>query len=217
MSEPTPRTTLSRIPSRGSHDRAVIDAILDEALYCHVGVATGDGPVVVPTAHWRQGDELFVHGFVGSRLVRALAGGSPACVTITLFDGLVLARSAFHHSVNYRSVMVFGVGRPVDEPAEKAAALEAFLDTLAPGRWAHIRAPDPGEMKRTRVIALPLDEASAKVRAGPPVDDEPDMELPVWAGVVPASLTWGAPRPSPDMPADRAAAALGLPRGYRSS
>jgi nitroimidazol reductase NimA-like FMN-containing flavoprotein (pyridoxamine 5'-phosphate oxidase superfamily) len=191
---PSDRTALHRLPERGHHDRATIDAILDEALICHLGLVDPEGrPFVIPTIHARAGDHLYVHGSPASRALRAGAKGIPACVTVTLLDGLVLARSAFHHSMNYRSVVVYGTATKVDDPAEKVAALEAIVEHVVAGRGDGCRAPDAKEVTGTLVLRLPLDEASAKVRTGPPVDDEADMGLDVWAGVVPMRLVPGEP------------------------
>ena len=195
----TTRTSLRRLPRRGSHDRPTIDAILDEALVAHMGFALDGQPFVVPTLHARVGDEVLVHGSAASRALRALAGGAPLCLTVTLIDGLVLARSAFHHSVNYRSVVLLGQARLISDPGEKSAALEAFVERLVPGRWESVRAPTRKELKATRVLALPIDEASAKVRSGPPGDDPEDHALDAWAGVVPLALRADAPEPDPGL------------------
>ena len=190
---------MRRAPKRAAYDRATIDAILDEAPICHLGFADDAGqPYVIPTLHARRGDELLLHGSTASRAFRTLASGAPVCVTTTLVDGMVLARSAFHHSMNYRSVVLLGSARPVEGDAAKTAALEAFTEKLIPGRWPHVRRPTRQELKGTMVLAMPIDEASAKVRAGGPVDDEEDYALDVWAGVVPLSLTAGAPIPDSD-------------------
>ena len=189
----TPRTKLRRLPKRGAHDRETIDAILDEALISHIGFVHDGRPAVIPTLHARLGDEVLIHGSAASRMLRALAGGIDLCLTATLIDGLVLARSAFHHSVNYRSVVLYGSARLVTEPDEKEAALEAFTERLLPGRWADVRWPTRKELKATNVLTLPIEEGSAKVRSGPPIDDEPDYALDVWAGVVPLTLTRGEP------------------------
>ena len=192
----SPRTRLRRAPQRGRHDRATIDAILDEALVCHLGFTDAEGqPFVVPTLHARVGEVVYVHGSAASRAVRTLAGGARACLTATLVDGLVLARSAFHHSVNFRSVVVLGELRDVPRADERLRALEAFTESLLPGRWGVVRPPDPQELKGTRVLALDLREASAKVRAGAPVDDEADLALDVWAGVLPLTTVAGAAEP----------------------
>jgi len=187
----TERTRLRRLPERGSHEWAVIAAILDEALVCHVGFVVDGAPVVIPTAHARLGTTLYLHGAPASRMLRSLAGGVDVCVTATLLDGLVLARSLFHHSLNYRSVVCFGRAAEVTDLAEKEAALRGFAEHVLPGRAAEVRAPSRGELLATRVLALPLEEASAKLRTGPPKDDEEDLALPVWAGVVPVALTIG--------------------------
>ena len=197
MTATSSRTRLRRLPARGDHDRETIDAILDEALVSHMGFVHDDHPVVVPTLHARVGDEVLLHGSAASRALRTLAGGAPLCLTVTLIDGLVLARSAFHHSINYRSVMLFGTARLVDEPEEKAAALEAFTEKLVPGRWAAVRWPSHQELKGTKVLALPIDEASAKLRTGPPGDDEEDYAMDTWAGVVPLTLVAGDPQDDP--------------------
>jgi uncharacterized protein len=191
----TGRTKLRRLPKRGAHDRGTIDAILDDALISHIGFVHDGRPAVIPTLHARIGDEVLIHGSAASRMLRALATGVDLCLTATLIDGLVLARSAFHHSVNYRSVVLYGTARIVTEPDEKEAALEAFTERLLPGRWGEVRWPTPKELKATSVLALPIEEGSAKVRSGPPIDDEPDYALDVWAGVVPLSLTRGEPVP----------------------
>lgn len=191
----TDRTRVKRGPRRAVYDRAVVHAILDEGLVCHVGATVKGGPVVQPTLPWRVGEEVFIHGSSKNGLFAALKDGAEACVTVTLLDGLVLARSAFHHSVNYRSVMVFGKARLVDDEVEKMAVLKAMMDKFTPGRWDQIRAPDDSEMKATDVLAFSLSEVSAKVRTGPPVDDAEDYALDVWAGVVPLTLTAGEPVP----------------------
>ncbi len=194
----SPRTTLRRHPERGHADREALYAILDEALVCHVGLCTDDGPVVIPTTHARHGDVLVLHGSPASRLLRgAGAEGTPVCVTVTLVDGLVLARSAFHHSVNYRSAVVFGDATAIDDPTAKAEALHRLVEHVVPGRMAEARPPSAKELAGTLVLSLSLDEASVKVRTGPPVDDEADLDLPVWAGVLPLSLTPGPPEGDP--------------------
>ena len=189
----SPRTRLRRLPKRGAHDRPTIDAILDEALISHVGFVYDSKPAVIPTLHARVGDEVLIHGSAASRMLRALATGIDACLTATLVDGLVLARSAFHHSVNYRSVVLYGAAELVEAPDERERALEAFTERLLPGRWADVRWPTRQELKATTVLRLPIREGSAKVRSGPPIDDEPDYALDVWAGVVPLTLTRGEP------------------------
>jgi uncharacterized protein len=189
----TKRTTVRRLADRAVYDRAAIHAILDEALLCHVGFVVDGAPFVIPTIHVRVGDTLYFHGSAASRMLRSLRDGVDACVTVTLLDGLVLARSAFHHSMNYRSVVVFGKGREVIDAGEKRAALDALVEHVVPGRAAIVRAPNEIEMKQTLVIAIPLAEASAKVRTGPPLDDEEDYALDVWAGVIPMALVKGEP------------------------
>ena len=200
----TPRTTLRRLPDRGRFQRAEVNAILDEGLLCHVGFALEGQPFVIPTIHARVGDVLYVHGSAASRMLRTLSGGVPVCLTVTLLDGLVLARSAFHHSMNYRSVVVLGTAVEVTGAAEKDAALTAIVEHVMRGRSAQVRPPSPLELKATSVLRLPIEEASAKVRSGPPVDDAEDMTWPVWAGVLPLSLVPGAPiedpKLMPDMP-----------------
>jgi nitroimidazol reductase NimA-like FMN-containing flavoprotein (pyridoxamine 5'-phosphate oxidase superfamily) len=194
----TPRTRVRRLPKRGAYDRPTIDAILDEALVAHLAFTGEEGqPYAIPTLHARVGDEVWVHGSAASRTLRTLDGGAPACLTVTLIDGLVLARAIFNHSMNYRSVVVLGEARAVTDPEDKRAALAAFAERIAPGRWADARPPTPQELKATSILALPLDEASAKVRAGPPVDDDADHALDVWAGVVPMRLAPGEPVPDP--------------------
>jgi uncharacterized protein len=192
----TQRTRVRRVPARGTYERATIDAILDETLVSHVGFVHDGAPVVIPTLHARLGDRLYLHGSAASRMLRTLERGAQVCVTSTLVDGLVLARSAFHHSVNYRSVVVFGEARLVPE-AERIHALELFTEKLVPGRWSEVRPPNRQELKGTKVLELPLDEASAKVREGPPIDDDEDYELPVWAGVLPMRTIVGPPEPDP--------------------
>ena len=190
---PTGRTQVRRLPKRGVYDKAEVYSILDAGYVCHVGFVADGQPCVMPTGYARAGDRLYIHGSPASRMLRALEGGADVCVTVTLLDGFVLARSAFHHSMNYRSVVVFGRARLVTDPGEKVEALRAFTDHVVPGRWAEVRQPNEGELKATKVLALPLDEASAKVRTGPPIDDEEDYSLPVWAGVVPVRMEVGEP------------------------
>lgn len=194
---PTERTTVKRLPKRGVYDRASVYDILDEAFVCHVGFAVDGKPYVIPTSYGRIGDLLYIHGSAASRMLRELGKGIDVCVTVTLIDGLVLARSAFHHSINYRSVVVFGRAETVEDPQEKMTALEAFTEHIVRGRWAEVRWPDEGEMKATLVLRLPLEEASAKVRTGPPIDDEDDYRLPVWAGVIPLELVASEPVDDP--------------------
>lgn len=194
---PSDRTTVRRLPERGAYDPDVIRAILDEAMVCHVGFVVEDQPFVIPMGYGRDGDDLILHGGPASRMLRAVASGAPLCVTVTLLDGLVLARSAFHHSMNYRSVVVLGQARAIRDPAEKRAALERLTEHLIPGRWADARKPNDRELARTVVFRLSLAEASAKIRTGPPKDDEEDYALPVWAGVIPLTTTAGAPAADP--------------------
>ncbi len=196
----TERTRIRRKAQRACHDRATTYAILDEGLVCHVGFALDVTPFVIPTLYWRDGDKLYFHGSSASRSLRALGRSEvEACVTVTLLDGLVLARSAFHHSVNYRSVMVFGRARLVEDPEDKMRALERLVESIVPGRWQDIRPPNAQEMKATAVLVLPLEEVSVKIRSGGPVDEEPDYNLPVWAGVVPFRLVGDAPETDPLM------------------
>jgi nitroimidazol reductase NimA-like FMN-containing flavoprotein (pyridoxamine 5'-phosphate oxidase superfamily) len=189
----TARTTLHRHPERGSHDAATIYAILDEALICHIGFVVGAQPVVVPTLFARIGNTLYVHGSAIGRMLTTLAAGVEVCVSVTLIDGLVFARSAFSHSMNYRSVSVFGRGREVTDRNEKRRALEATVEHVAAGRWNDARQPNEKEFAATMVIAIPLSEASAKIRTGGPKDADADYSLPIWAGVVPLALRAGAP------------------------
>jgi hypothetical protein len=204
--DPTPRTTLRRLPARGRFDRAAVNAILDEALVCHVGFAVEGQPFVMPTTYARVGDRLLIHGSAASRMLRTLSGGVPVCVTVTLLDGLVLARSAFHHSMNYRSVVVLGTAREVTGEAEKRAALDAIVEHVLRGRSVQTRPATTRELKATSVLSLPIEEASAKVRTGPPVDDEEDYGLPWWAGVLPLAIVPAAPVPDP-----RLGAGIALP------
>lgn len=191
--EQTTRTKLKRLPKRGVFERETIYRILDEAFVCHVGFCTEGQPFVIPTSYARIDDRLVIHGSAASRMMRNLSTEIDVCVTVTLVDGLVLARSAFHHSMNYRSVVVFGKARIVTDEAEKHEALKAFTEHIVPGRWDSIRPPTKNELKGTTVLSLSLTEASAKIRAGGPVDDEEDYAMDVWAGVLPLSLTTGAP------------------------
>ncbi len=189
------RTRVRRMPARADYERSTIEAILDEGVVAHLGFAMDEQPYVVPTLHARVGEQVYFHGSSASRTLRALAGGAQMCLTVTLLDGLVLARSAVHHSVNYRSVVVLGQARAIVEPAEKMAAIEAFTERLIPGRWDEVRGPTAKELKAIQVLALPLDEASAKLRVGPPVDDEEDYALDTWAGVIPLMTIAGEPSP----------------------
>jgi nitroimidazol reductase NimA-like FMN-containing flavoprotein (pyridoxamine 5'-phosphate oxidase superfamily) len=191
----TRRTKLRRKPSRGSHDRPAIEAIFDEALVSHLGFIDAGLPVVIPTLHVRVGTHVYLHGSAASRALRE-SKGAEVCLTATLVDGLVLARAVMHHSANYRSAMLFGTGAWIDEEEEKLTALEALVEKLVPGRWGDARVPTAKELRATSVLRIPLEEASAKVRTGPPGDDAEDMELPVWAGVV--GLRTVAEEPEPD-------------------
>lgn len=196
---PTTRTRVLRLPEHGAYDRETIYSILDEGFICHIGFVAEGGPVVIPTGYGRIGDTLYIHGSAASRMLRSLKDGIEMCVTVTLVDGLVLARSAFHHSMNYRSVVAFGRATAVEDPAEKLRALTAISDHIVRGRWEDVRKPTEQELKATLVLALPLSEASAKIRTGPPTDDEQDYDLPVWAGVVPIKLEYKEPVPDPKL------------------
>ncbi|MDJ0771985.1 MAG: pyridoxamine 5'-phosphate oxidase family protein [Mastigocoleus sp. MO_167.B18] len=188
---PSQRSQVKRVPKRGNYERQVIYDILDEALICHVGFIANNQPFVIPTAFGRVGDKIYIHGSPASRMLRSLSQGIEVCVTVTLLDGLVLARSAFHLSMNYRSVVIFGTAEIVKDPEEKLQALEAFTEQIISGRWGEVRSPNRGELQGTLVLSLPLNEASAKVRTGMPIDDEADYNLPVWAGVLPLKLVAG--------------------------
>jgi nitroimidazol reductase NimA-like FMN-containing flavoprotein (pyridoxamine 5'-phosphate oxidase superfamily)/GNAT superfamily N-acetyltransferase len=183
--KPTPRTTVNRMRKRGTYDREVVHAILDRALVCHVGVIVDGAPRVLPTLHARLGDSVFIHGAVSNKMIRTAAEGVEICLTATLIDGLVMARSAFHHSVEYRSTVIFGVAHEVTDPARKIAAMRALVEHIGPGQWDRIRQPSPKELAATSILELPIEEASAKVRADGVVDDEADYALPIWAGVIP--------------------------------
>ena len=196
---PSERTRVRRLPERGAYDRETIDAILDEALICHLAWVQEGEPRVIPTIHARSGDTLYVHGSNASRTLRGTKGGEPVAVEVTLIDGLVLARSAFHHSMNYRSVVVYGRAREVTDPDEKFAAQRALVDHVAHGRANDARMPNQRELDQTTLLAIPIEEASAKIRTGPPKDDEEDMDLPIWAGVLPIRTVPGQPEPDPDL------------------
>lgn len=193
----------------------MVHAILDEAYYCHVGFTLDGQPYVMPTVHARVGERVYLHGSVANRMLRSVKAGIPVCVTVTLLDGLVLARSAFHHSMNYRSVMVLGTATEVSEEAEKRAALTAIVEHVLRGRSAEVRGPDPKELNATTVLSLPIEQASAKIRTGPPLDAEEDYALECWAGELPLKLTAQAPRPDPRLPPGTAlpAALAGRARG----
>ena len=188
---PTQRSQVKRLPKGANYERQVIYDILDEGLICHVGFTVDNQPFVIPTAYGRVKDKIYIHGSPASRMLRTLSKGIEVCVTVTLLDGLVLARSAFHLSMNYRSVVVFGTAEIVKDTEEKLQALEAFTEQIIPGRWAEVRLPNRAELQGTLVLSLPLNEASAKVRTGMPIDDEADYSLPVWAGVLPLQLVAG--------------------------
>ena len=190
---PTQRTKVRRLSKRAVYDKAQVHAILDEGFLCHVGFTQDSQPFVIPTLYARSGETLYMHGSGASRMLKTLAQGVDVCLTVTLVDGYVLARSAFHHSMNYRSVTVLGRARLVTELAEKMEALRIITDHIVPGRWDEVRGPNELEMKQTVVLALPLEEVAAKVRMGPPADDEEDYALPIWAGVVPIHTQLGDP------------------------
>jgi nitroimidazol reductase NimA-like FMN-containing flavoprotein (pyridoxamine 5'-phosphate oxidase superfamily) len=200
-SPPSERTRVRRHPERGAYDRATVDAILDEALYCHVGYVDGGLPRVIPTIHVRVGDTLYVHGSNASRTLRALKDGAEVCVVATLLDGLVLARSAFSHSMNYRSVVVYGPACEVTDPDEKWSAQKALVDHVCAGRSEQARMPNQRELDQTTILAVEMREASAKLRTGPPNDDEEDHDFPVWAGVLPLRTVPGEPEADPNLPA----------------
>jgi len=190
---PTERTTLKRLPKRAEYDRVAVFDILDEAFICHVGFIAAGKPVVIPTSYCRIADDLYIHGSAASRMLRSLEEGIDVCVTVTLIDGLVLARSVFNHSINYRSVVIFGQANVVDDSDEKTRVLHAFTEHVVPGRWEEVRPPNENELRATLVLKLPLAEVSAKVRTGPPIDYDEDYNLAVWAGVLPLRLIAGGP------------------------
>lgn len=198
---PTPRTTVRRYAKRAVYDRAVVEAILDEGLVCHVAFLHEGEPSLIPTAYVRDGSRLYLHGSRKNRMLAAVCGGK-ACLNVTLLDGLVLARSVFHHSINYRSVVIYGEGEEVTDQAEKYEAMRLLVEHIIPGRWSEARRPEPHEMDTTLMVRFPLDECSAKVRTGPPIDDEADLALPVWAGVLPAQVSWGQPQRDALLPPD---------------
>ena len=198
MSEPTTeRTRIRRLSERGRYDRETIEEILDEALICHVGFVVDDMPYVIPTIHARVGSTLYFHGSPASRMLRLLEKGASVSATATIVDGLVVARALFHHSMNYRSAVVFGIPRLVDDSEERTVAFRAITEHVLPGRWDEARRPNPKEDKGTLLVAMPIDESSAKVRTGPPGDDDEDYELDIWAGVIPLTLSVGEPEPDP--------------------
>ena len=192
-SAPTPRTRVVREPERAVYDRDVVNRILDEGFLCHVGFVVDGQPFVIPTSYGRHEDVLYIHGSAASRMLRNVSGGIPVCVTVTLLDGLVLARSIFNHSMNYRSVVVLGTGTAIEDPVEKLAALRLLAEHIVPGRWEEARRPNEKELKATTVIRVPIREFSAKVREGPVIDDEEDYAFPVWAGVLPLKVVTGDP------------------------
>jgi uncharacterized protein len=212
---PTPISKVKRHPERGTYDRATVYAILDAGLACHVGYALRDQPMVTPTIHWREGERLYWHGSAASRMLETLATGVKACVTVTLIDGLVVARTAFTHSMNFRSAMVFGTATLLPSREAKLKALEHLIERLYPGRWATLRPPTEQEIKATAVVSMPIEEASAKIRSGPPLDYEKEMGADVWAGVIPLTLTPGPPvtdpRLSPGIPMPETLARFKLP------
>ena len=200
----TPRTTLRRKPDRGSHDWETVAAILDEGIICHIAFEAEGQPYAIPTIYGRDGRRLYIHGSPASRMLRSLAEGVPMCVTVTLVDGIVLARSVFHHSMNYRSVVVLGTAIRIEERAEKLRALKTITDHLVPGRWGDARIPNERELKASLVLRMEINEASAKLRPGGVADEPEDMDLPVWAGRLPLSLLAGEPETDPDVPAGTA-------------
>jgi uncharacterized protein len=200
--EQTERTRIYRKPGRGSYDRELVHSILDEALTCHVGFVQDGQPYVIPTIHARDGETLYLHGAKGNRMLKSLTDGTPCCVTVTLVDELVLARAALHHSLNYRSAMVLGTAREITDPQEKERALHTVVEHIAPGRADEVRGADETDLKSTRVLSIPIEEVSAKIRTGPPVDEEADMELPHWAGQLPLTSGAGDPIPAPDLIGD---------------
>jgi len=201
---PTPRTRINRLPKRGDYSQETIYGILDAAFICHVGFVVEGQPYVIPTSYGRAGDTLYLHGSAASRMLRTLAGGVDLCVTVTLLDGIVLARSAFHHSMNYRSVVILGKAAPVEGDAAKTEAMRVIVEQIVPGRWEHVRKPSAQELKATAVLSLPIDEASAKLRTGPPLDEEEDYALALWAGVLPLATRAGELIPDPRLHANAA-------------
>jgi hypothetical protein len=192
-SAPTPRTRVVREPQRAVYDREIVNRILDEGFICHVGFAVDGQPFVIPTSYGRHENVLYIHGSAASRMLRNVSSGIPMCVTVTLLDGLVLARSIFNHSMNYRSVVVLGTGAAIEDLGEKLTALRLLSEHIVPGRWNEVRQPNEKELKATTIIRLPIQEFSAKVREGPVIDDEEDYAFPVWAGVLPMNFITGNP------------------------
>lgn len=202
---PTARTRLVREPHRAVYDREAVYKILDEGFLCHVGFVSDGQPFVIPTSYGRKGDSLFIHGSAASRMLRGMKEGMPVCVTVTLIDGLVLARSIFNHSINYRSVVILGKATPIEAPEQKLAALRALSEHILPGRWDDVRQPNERELKQTAVLGLSIEEFSAKRRTGPPLDDPEDYSFPTWAGILPLELTAGKPVADPNLQAGREA------------
>jgi nitroimidazol reductase NimA-like FMN-containing flavoprotein (pyridoxamine 5'-phosphate oxidase superfamily) len=216
--ETTDRSQLRRIPVRGSHEPETIHAILDAGFLAHVGFVAGNQPFVIPTLYGRENDMLYLHGSAASRMLHELETGLPACVTVTLVDALVLARSAFHHSMNYRSVVAFGTAHRLDDPEQKIHGLRVISEHLLPGRWNDVRQPTAKELRATSVLGFSIEEASAKTREGPPMDDEEDYLLPIWAGLLPVGLERGAAIPDPRLSPDvRLPGYLGAGAGITSS
>lgn len=202
MTAGSDRARVRRAPRRGVDDSEVVEGILADGVVCHVGIEIDGQPFVIPMAYAPDGvDRLLIHGSPRSRLVRALADGAPGCVTVTHLDGVVFSRSGFHSSMNYRSVVAFGTAREIDDPDEKAAALDRLVDHLIPGRSGEVRPPEPGELEATSILAFTIEEASAKVRSGPPDDPAGDLDLPIWAGTIPLRTVAGRPQPAPDLDA----------------
>jgi len=204
------KTRVRRLPERGHYDRETVHRILDAGFICHVGYLIDDQPYVTPTSYWREGERLYWHGSSASRMLRTVTKGIKVCLTVTHVDGLVIARSGFHHSINYRAVMAFGIAEKIEDEASKLAALKNFVDGLYPGRWDTLRPPTKQDLKATTVLSMPLDEVSAKIRTGGPIDDEEDYALPIWAGVLPLSMTTGGIVPDP-----RNLAGLDVPEDVR--
>lgn len=196
---PTARTRVRRMAKRGRYDKASVHAVLDAGFLCHVGYVIDGQPFVTPTSYWREDDHVYLHGAFASRMLRTAGAGVPVCVTVSIVDGFVLARSGFHHSINYRSAMLFGRACPVADPVAKRAALDAFVERLFPGRGPTLRPMTRKELNATTVLQVTVEEASAKVRTGPPIDDEADYALPVWAGVLPVAMVQGAAEPDPKL------------------
>ncbi|MGH6934034.1 MAG: pyridoxamine 5'-phosphate oxidase family protein [Dongiaceae bacterium] len=195
VATPSPRVRVRRLSKRGYYDRATLYGVLDAGFICHAGYVIDGQPYVTPTAYWREGDQLYWHGSSASRMLRAQTPGIPVCITVTHLDGLVVARSGFHHSINYRSAILFGESEKVEDKAEKEAAMTAFVERIYPGRWRTLRPVTVQELKATSVLRMTIDEAAAKIRTGPPVDDEEDYALPIWAGVINLSTVAGKIEP----------------------